>query len=182
MATSTNTSPTIPGAGNVHNSYPELPEQPFFASQMPEAAVVAAFNTPGFTTEVKRMAFAICYNESGEFKKGINATNYGGFQGDSGRWKPEGKFNIIATCVKIDSTQTVRRFLVFQDSSDCFEMTCFKMQERNIFIGAPGINDAADLALHYWRNWVTGDPTAQIPANEEQDFVKVYQHAEAVII
>jgi hypothetical protein len=120
----------------VKNSYPELPEMSFKRTsvEMPIVVVYAKSLIGEFNIEYVRMAYAIFRNESANGSRGVN-NNYGGIQGDVGRWKSM-PCNAIGTCVKKDSGGIVRRFLCFSDEDGykvSFRLFCIKAVERNMF-------------------------------------------------
>lgn len=161
----------------MHNSYPELPVIPYRKTSTTDAVdILANFMFP---VEVKKAAYVIAYNESGGFKSGIN-NNYAGFQSDAGRWKPEGLFAFTATCVVTDSTGIERGFLAFDTPGDCLYMLCFKVQDKGLYIGGDSIDDAKDLGIAYWREWVEGDELATMPRSELKEFKRLYEKAGGV--
>lgn len=120
---------------SVKNSYPELPEIHFKRTSVEMALVIifAKSLISKYQKEHLRMAYAIFRNESANGSRGVN-NNFGGIQGDCGRWKNLPS-NPIATSVKVDSGGVARRFLCFNESDGykvSFELFCIKARDRNM--------------------------------------------------
>lgn len=161
---------------SVKNSYPELPEVEYYESSTDKQKIINLLRALNYKNAVKQMAYIICYNESAGFKKGINTTNYAGFQADSGRWAPDSKWKntFLSTTVKNENmTGDARRFLVFKTTLGCLDLLCYKINERGMYLGAAGNLTPQDLALSYWHFWVKGD-NSKMPANEMSDFITLY--------
>ena len=89
------------------NYYPELPQVPYAHTTVPMISVISYLKLLNCSQDVKRMAYIMFRNESGNGDHGIN-NNFCGIQADSGRWPakfgrlrskktatPRGRFNRI---------------------------------------------------------------------------------------
>lgn len=142
---------------NTKNYYPQFPEIPYKRTSVEMALVVLFANSllSKYDKEVIRTAYCIFRNESFNGKAGVNF-NFIGCQADVAKWEGLDLTNIIGTCVKVDSGGDTRRFLCFNDNGyeTCFDFVCYKVKQRGMFVGAPGINTPDDLALSYLTKWV----------------------------
>lgn len=141
------------------NYYPQLPVIAYERTSIEMPYVVAFAKTliGQFHKEVVRTAYCIFRNESGNGKYGVN-NNYVGLQADCGVW--QGLTDGIGTCVKIDNAGDTRRFICFAPENGykiSFEFLCEKVTQRGMFIGAPGVNNADDLAQVYFKKWVANE-------------------------
>jgi hypothetical protein len=101
--------------GTVHNAYPELPELPFTRTSVAMTDVVTYMSNTAVTTPIKRAAYVIFRNESGNGKKGVN-NNYIGMQADGARLPDKWTPFIAGTCVHAENqTGKPRRFVCLKD-------------------------------------------------------------------
>lgn len=139
----------------VKNYYPALPEIPYKRTSVEMSKVVEYANSLSkYHIEVRRMAYCMFRNESANGLKGVNG-NYAGIQADCGLWS--GLQGAIATSVRVDSGKQLRRFICFDEAEGykkTFDFLCFKVKQRGMYIGAPGVTDLDDLVEVYLRKWV----------------------------
>lgn len=147
------------GSTAVDNYYPELPVIAYKHTTITMAAATRFAKTliSTYGLEAVRTTYCIFRNESGNGSQGVN-NNYAGLQADVGRW--DSLTGAIATCLLVDSVGDERRFICFSARKGykiSFEFTCSKVVERNMYIGAPGVNNSDDLVQAYFDKWVA-DP------------------------
>lgn len=151
---------------SVKNYYPELPEEPYRLTkvEMPDIVIFGKSLIGKYSIEAVRMAYAIFRNESANGTRGVN-NNYAGIQADNARWtnlpgKP------IATCVKKDSGNAMRRFLCFDKDGYkiSFELLCIKVTDRKM-----------KTADDYFKKWV-GNPNQ--PAEHRKNFESLLRSAQ----
>jgi hypothetical protein len=171
------------------NYYPEKPSVPYVRTQIEMAKVIAAIQSVPAPAEVKRMAYIMFRNESGNGSSGIN-NNYCGFQADSARW-PQQFDNLISGVVtKVENgTGRTRLFLAFNDISGCIAMLVDRVQIRGLYIGGAthkvlvmAIGTSQDLARAYKKEWVSGSATAEPSAQELNNFLSMYGQAERLFV
>ena len=160
---------------SVKNYYPQLPEIPYQKTSIDMGAVVvhAKSMIGTYPKEVVRTAYCEFRMESGNGKDGVN-NNYAGIQADCGVWEGLDLTHATGTMVKKDGNGDIRRFICFDEYGYqiCFNFLCYKMQERGVYIGAPGINTPEDLAQAYEEKWVA-NPSENTPGNRA-DFESLY--------
>jgi hypothetical protein len=188
---------------HVLNFYAELPEVPYEQVRLPQDAVVDYIKTLTCNVEVKRIVFAVSYNETAGYQALVN-TNAAGFQGDNSRWARRWDSIITATTVKCENmTGNARRFLVFKSWQNSIDMLAYYMLARGIYTGGnaqgfAGINPVgpaksitqpgeknehtagllqADLYTAYLRAWVLGDINARPKPGDTEDFTRLYNKA-----
>ena len=129
-----------------------------------------------YPKEVTRSAYCIFRNESGNGQDGVN-NNYIGEQGDVGRWEGLDMTNVVGTCVEKDEAGDTRRFIAFNEkgAESCLDFLCYKIFERGMFIGAPGVNTPDDLYNAYQKKWVA-NPKEDTP-EAKADFISLYHSA-----
>jgi hypothetical protein len=148
------------------------------------ADVVKAMQTITVDKEVKRMAYIIFRNESGNGDHGIN-NNYCGIQADSGRWSGVDESTIAGVVAKIENgTGKNRLFLAFKDVTGCINFLFAKVKQRGLFIGGDThviwhehIDDLTEDARAYIKEWVRGFVNAEPTAAELQGFCSMYRQA-----
>lgn len=168
----------------VKNAYPELPELPFERTSLLIADAFAYIASLSCDTQIKRAAYVIFRNESASGTKGIN-NNYIGLQADGGRQAEKWTPFFAGTCVKNENmTGKPRRFICFKQWKGCLDLLCDKVSDRGLYVGGYAhpyanmqIKTMNDWPLAYWREWVMGDSTANIPADENAAFLKIYRAA-----
>lgn len=164
---------------SVKNSYPELKEVAYQKTSCSMQLIVNAANelkTGKYPKEVCRMAYVIFRNESGNGTSGVN-NNYIGCQADVGRWSGLSMVNVVGTCTRVDNAGDLRRFIAFNDKGaiSCFEFLCYKVFERQMYIGANGVNTTEDLYNVYQSKWVS-NPKENTP-EAKKDFISLYGSA-----
>ncbi len=120
-------------------------------------------------------------NESANGTKGVNG-NFAGIQADCGKWS--GLKNAIATSVRIDSGNKVRRFICFDEATgykDTFLFLCFKVQSRGMFIGAPDVHNILGLTVSYLKRWV-GRSNSMPNEDELKNWTSLYNSAKKYIV
>jgi hypothetical protein len=173
-----------------NNSYPELKEIEFRAVSVEMGTIIAALKAVPYSKEVKRAAYVVIRNETGNGKTVICGNNVSGAQGDSGRWPTKWDASIVATCVKRENKRVdgsggdIRRFLVFSGLQDGISFLCDRLQSKGVFIGSRGgkyhkapVLTVDDLADAYQDEWVFGQDhvTKKIEADP---FISMYRQAE----
>ena len=158
------------------NSYPSYPEIPYKKTSidMPTVCAYAKGLVGKYLKEVVRTAYCIFRNESGNGKSGVNH-NYGGIQADCGVWEGLNLQNIVGTCVQKDGANDVRRFICFNEKGyqSCFDLLCYKINQRGMYIGASGVVTPDDLYNAYQKKWVA-NPKEDLP-EARADFKSLYR-------
>ena len=162
------------------NAYPELPSIPYQQTTVPMISVIGYLALLDCAPEVKRMAYIMFRNESGNGQHGVN-NNYCGIQGDGSRWpsKFDQLFDGVVTLPE-NGTGKERIFLAFKSWEGCVDMLVNRVQGRGLYIGSPGIRNEQDLALAYYRQWVKGNPRAVMPKQDQANFTSMYGQAAAL--
>lgn len=168
------------------NCYPAFPEIPYQKTSvsMGEVEAYAKKLIWLYDKEIVKTAYCMFRNESANGKNGVN-NNYGGIQADNAVWRGLDSTNIIGTCIKKDNAGDVRRFICFNEKGfeTCFEFMCFKVKERGLFVGSPGVKNSNDLAINYLQKWV--GLTYQQALQKMPDinnFRSLYQSASKIIL
>ena len=168
----------------VVNAYPELPSLPYFPTSVPMAEVIGALAALPVANEIKRSAYVMFRNESGNGKSGIN-NNYVGAQADSGRWPDKLTHLFYGVVAKRENrTGKDRLFLAFRDVGDCLSFLCDRVQNRGLYVGGAtskvvkmAVPDAATLARAYHKEWVSGSAASEPGADEVAAFLSMYRQA-----
>lgn len=184
MASTLPMSLTASLTASVHNAYPDLPEIAFARTQVAEQDVVAYIVGATMPPAVRRACYVIFRNESANGHKGIN-NNYIGLQADGGRQSEKWTPFIAGTCVHAESmTGRLRRFVCFRSWTTCADILAEKIALRGLYVGGYAhpyanmhINTDSDWPLAYWREWVQGDGSAQIPQAEQTNLMSIYAAA-----
>lgn len=159
------------------NYYPQLPEVPYKKTSV-EMSLVLLFArslvATSFDKEVVRSAYCIFRNESANGKAGVN-NNYIGLQADNAKWEGLDLTNVVGTSVKVDGAGDTRRFICFNENGykASFSFLCYKVKQRNMYIGAQGISTPDDLAAVYQIKWVS-NPKEDSP-EARADFKSLYK-------
>lgn len=166
------------------NAYPELPSIPYEQTTVPMACVISYLVLLNCAPEVKRTAYIMFRNESGNGQHGVN-NNYCGIQGDGSRWPSKFDSLFSGTVEKEENPQNgqppkIRIFMAFKSWEGCIDMLINRVQGRGLYIGAPGIRNEQDLALAYYRQWVKGNPRAVMPQQDKDNFASMYGQAAAL--
>lgn len=169
----------------MNNSYPEKSILAYKKTFVAMADVISDIKKSTENVDIKRMAYVMFRNESGNGKSGIN-NNYCGFQADSGRWSPLYD-NIIEGVVKKveNGTGKDRLFLAFYDVNGCLSMLFDRVKGRGLYIGGTTkkiwvnhlIKDVNDLSLAYQKEWVKGSINAVPTPQEKSNFISMYNQA-----
>ncbi len=142
---------------STQNFYPQFPEIPYKHTEveMPNVVIFAKSLMLKYGIEVVRTAYCMFRNESANGKAGVN-DNYCGIQADNAAWEGLDLSNVTGTCVRVDSGGDTRRFICFNKDGykTCFDFTCYKVKQRGIYLGAPGISSPDNLAISYLMKWV----------------------------
>jgi hypothetical protein len=172
----------------IRNSYPEKPVELFHRVSAEMGDIIAKIKKLNVPVEVKRAAYIIVRNETGNGKSIISGTNPCGAQADSGRWSSKWDQLIIATCVKKENgTKKERRFVIFDTLDTGLAFLCERIEAKGIFIGEQvegryhkgEIKTPEQLADAYYDEWVRGANV--IPtAIETRNFVSMYNQAKIV--
>lgn len=166
------------------NSYPEFQVLPYQPTTIKMADVVTAIQKMDEDKEVKRMAYIMFRNESGNGQHGIN-NNYCGIQADSGRWTGVDESTIAGVVQKVENgTGKTRLFLAFKDVTGCLSFLFAKVKQRGLFIGGDThviwhehIDDLNEAARAYIKEWVRGSVNAEPTPAELQGFCSMYRQA-----
>ncbi len=163
---------------SVKNFYPQFPEVPYQKTkvEMPVVVLGARSLVGKWNNEVVRSAYVIFRNESANGNAGVN-NNYIGLQADNAKWEGLDLTNVVGTSVKVDGAGDNRRFIAFNDkgATACFDFLCYKVNQRGMFIGAPGVNNSDDLYNIYQKKWVS-NPKEDTP-EARADFKSLYKSA-----
>ena len=166
---------------SVKNFYSNLPEVPYQKTKIEMAAVVVYIRSLSVSIAVKIAIYVIFRNESANGQKGVNE-NYAGIQADSGSWPANiSSLAIATTIIKENMTGKVRRFLVFRDFKASIDFLADRIQSRQLYVGGTPpniyknrISDRNDWVVAYYREWVTGSSSANIPEEEKAYLLKMY--------
>jgi len=172
------------------NFYPEKPVVPYFNAKVEMSAIIEGLKSLDYTAEVKRTAYVIIRNETGNGKSVVCGTNIAGVQSDSGKWDEKYDDLISATCVKAENkTGKERGFVVFNTLDDGISFLLDKVQNRGLYIGGHvtkitdmQIADKNDLATAYLRTWVTGVSNYTPKQVEISNFTSMYNQAEKLFV
>lgn len=149
------------------NYYAQFPILAYKLTTVLMATVVVFAKTliGKYPIEVIKIAYIIFRNESGNGAHCVN-NNGIGLQADCGVWQGLSLVNVTGTCSKIDSGAARRIFLCFNDKGHevCFDYLCFKIQQRGMYIGAPGVTTVDQVEQLYKLKWVGNTTT---PGNAE---------------
>lgn len=176
------------------NSYPEKPELSCKIGPVEMGAIITAIKNVQYSPEIKRTAYVIIRNETGNGKSVINGTNICGAQGDSGRWPSKWDNSIVATCIKQENKRVdgsggdVRIFIVFDSLESSISFLCDRLQAKGVFIGSNGgkirklpVKTVDDLADAYMEEWVMGKVHDTKPI-ESIPFISMYRQAEKIFL
>lgn len=170
----------------MNNAYPEKQLLSYVKTSVEMAAVIAAIKSLQANVEIKRMAYIMFRNESGNGKSGVN-NNYCGFQADSGRWATVYDKLIDGVVKKVENgTGKERLFLAFKDVSGCLSMLFDRVAGRGLYIGGIThkvwlnhyVKDAEDLSIAYQREWVKGNKDYVPTDLEKANFISMYNQAQ----
>lgn len=165
------------------NSYPELPVLPYQRTSVEMGAVVYHLKNSPAPLEVRRAAYMIFRNESGNGRSGVN-NNYGGIQADSGRWLPDAlsKYFTGVTFQNENMTGKERLFLCFASYTSFLDFLIEKIQDRGLYIGGRThdsfsntfIDDIDTWTNAYEKTWVMGNAHAVASTAELSEFESLY--------
>lgn len=175
----------------MRNAYPELPIVPYQKTSVEMGLVVAYLQSLPAPVEVKRMAYIMFRNESGNGRKGLN-NNYAGIQADSGRWPA--KYDSLITGVVHkgeNKTGLPRLFVQFSSWQASVDMLIDRIEGRGLYIGATPakyfkkkITTPEILCQAYIIEWVRGPKTKQPKPTEKEleNFLSIYRQAVKIFI
>jgi len=166
------------------NAYPEKPMVPYKKTSVEMPVVIGYLQGLSVDKEIKRMAYIMFRNESGNGNSGIN-NNYCGFQADSGRWAAIHDDKIVGVVQKVENgTGKTRLFLAFNDVGGCLDMLLERVQGRGLYIGGNthkitnmAINSPNDLGRAYKKEWVSGSAKIEPSTTELNNFLSMYNQA-----
>lgn len=174
----------------MNNAYPEKPFVLYRKTPVEMAAIIAAIHSLESAVEIKRMAYILIRNESGNGKSFFNY-NGAGFQADSGRWA-KCYDNLIEGVVKKveNGTGIERLFIAFKNVGGCLSMLADRISGRGIYIGGTThkiwvnhlVKDVDDLCLAYQKEWVKGTANALPTTQEKSNFISMYNQAEKLFV
>lgn len=171
------------------NAYPEKPFLNYQKTSVEMFKVIDYLQKLTAGHEIKRMAYIMFRNESGNGKSGVN-NNYCGFQADSGRWSKIHDDKIVGVVKKVENgTGKERYFLAFNDVTGCLDMLIERVQGRGLYIGGSthkiwlhNITTVDDLSRAYKKEWVYGSATAEPSVTEDLNFKSMYKQASSLFI
>ena len=168
------------------NSYPEKSVVAFTAIAIDKQKIIDILKLSDCSAEIKRSAYVIMRNETGNFHSIINGTNPTGTQADSGRWASIWDSKIVATCLKNEGmTGKERRFVVFDKLETGINFLINRIQAKGLFIGEKVDTDyvkgdvltVEQLAVAYAKEWVYGNETIKPDSQFIKDFTSMYNQS-----
>ena len=160
----------------MNNAYPEKPIVPYRSTTIAMSAVIAYLAGLAVSEAIKRSAYTVFRIESGNGLHGVN-NNYGGFQADGSRWPEAFDDQIVGVVAEHENgTQRERLFIAFDTWQASVAMLVDRFEARGIYVN-PSAATSYDLAQVYYRQWVTGNPTAVMPAQQVETFQSIYAQA-----
>jgi len=174
----------------MNNAYPELPVVPYFNKKVEMGVIINAVKQQLVPVEIKRSAYIILRNETGNGDSVVNATNAAGVQSDGDRWPTKWDKNIVATTIKKGNYDNgLRGFVVFDTIENSIAFLCERIQARGLYIGGfahkfykKDITDVAMLCEAYYYEWVHGQATPKPTVKEIQDFESMYSQAAIIFV
>lgn len=171
------------------NYYPEKPFLPYQRTQVDMPLVVEYLQKAIAPAEQKRSTYIIFRNESANGKSGIN-NNYAGIQADSGRWPAIYDERIIGVVAKAENqTGKIRVFCAFEDFTVSVDFLLGRVAARGLYVGGTThkithtyIDNAAELAVAYKREWVKGNPYYNPTKDEVNAFLSMYRQAAKLFV
>jgi hypothetical protein len=169
---------------DIRNAYPELPVLDYAHSTVAMSDVVTYMGKSSSTVAVRRGAYVIFRNESGGGQSGIN-NNFIGLQADGDRHPEKYTPLFCGTCLHRESmTGNWRRFVCFKTWQGSVDVMCGEVNDRGLYVGGyahpyanMNINTVDDWPLAYYREWVEGDSSVNIPDADKRDLLQQYQAA-----
>jgi hypothetical protein len=170
--------------GGIHNAYPDLPVLNYVHTTVAMQDVVTLIGQSASTIAIKRASYVLLHNESTGGQNGIN-NNYIGLQADGDRHAPKYTSFFSGTCLHRENmTGNWRRFICFKSWQGCVQVLCGMVDDRGLYVGGYAnpyanmqINTVDQWPLGYYREWVEGSETVDIPPNDKADLLKQYQTA-----
>lgn len=168
------------------NAYPEKVTVPYQRTTVEMGLVVTYLKSLAIPKQIKCMAYIMFRNESGNGKSGFN-NNYGGIQADSGRWQEKYDDAITGVVIKKENAtdKMIRFFCAFKSWQTCLDMMLDRVKARGLYIGGQTnfitqavIINAEDLALAYYREWVTGQKDYVPDSVKINNFLSMYRQAD----
>jgi len=168
------------------NSYPEKPVVAFVSAAIDKQKIIDILKLSDCSAEIKRSAFIIMRNETGNFHSVINGVNTSGVQADSGRWSQFWDSHIVATCLKNEGmTGKERRFVVFDKLETGINFLINRIQAKGLFIGEKvdtdyfkgDVTTVEQLAVAYAKEWVYGSETIKPDSQFIKDFISMYNQS-----
>lgn len=169
------------------NYYPEKPAINYMRTSVEMGAVVAYIQSLTVDKEVKRAAYIMFRNESGNGKSGIN-NNYAGIQADSGRWPAQFDAKIAGVVIKKENgTGKEMLFVALHSWKDSIDFLIDRVISRGLHVGGyahlvakMNIETPEQLAIAYKRDWVTGNRKYNPTPAEATAFLSMYRQAEKI--
>ncbi|MEJ0017556.1 MAG: hypothetical protein WDN25_13515 [Acetobacteraceae bacterium] len=166
------------------NAYPEKPVVSYRRTTVLMADVITYLRGLAVPAEVKRAAYIMFRNESGNGQSGIN-NNYVGAQADSGRWSAMWDDAIAGTVtVTENGTGRPRIFVAFRRWQDSIDFLVDRVQRRGLYVGgtthlvlAMQVRSDRDLARAYYKEWVTGSAAAEPSSGTITSLLSMYGQA-----
>ena len=169
----------------VKNTYPNLPVEDFKRTSISIDEVKSYLISLDVPLEVKRSAYMIFRNESGNGKHGVN-NNYTGVQADGNKLGHGFDEKVIATVVMPENaTKKPRRFAIFETYKGSIDYLASRIYARGIYIGGKtnsayskiDVTTPERLAVAYYKEWVAGSITAEIPITQKNCYISLYKSA-----
>ncbi len=126
------------------NSYPEKPEIACVFTRKEMGEIITTLKNATYSVNVKRVAYVVIRNETGNGRSVINNTNICGAQGDVRRWPSKFDTIITATCVRRENKRVdgtggdIRRYIVFNTLESGIAFLCDRLQAKGVYIGSQG--------------------------------------------
>jgi len=167
------------------NFYPEKEIVPFESVSIGMQPIIDGIKEAGSPVEVQRTVYILTRNESANGRSVINGTNAWGVQSDSGKWPDKWDYAIAATAVKNENrTGKERGFVVFDTLENGIKFMCERIQARGLYIGGTTkkitnvpIHTPTELAINYYREWVTGNKNYNPTKQEIDNFTSMYNQS-----
>lgn len=170
---------------NMTNYYPEKPDLSYKKTVVEMSAVIAYLQGKILVPkEIKRSAYIMFRNESGNGTKGIN-NNYAGIQADSGRWSEIYDSHIVGVVAKAENgTGKTRLFCAFDNFTISLDFLLERVEARGLYVGGHthkitnvDISNPTELAIAYKREWVIGLNRYNPSEDEINSFLSMYRQA-----
>ncbi|PUZ25004.1 hypothetical protein DCC81_11870 [Chitinophaga parva] len=171
------------------NAYTDKPFLPYMRTSVEMGAVVKYLQGLAVPAEVKRAAYIMFRNESGNGRSGVN-NNYAGVQADGARW-PEKWDNRIQGVVKKgeNGTGNQRLFVAFGSWQDSVDFLVDRVEQRGLYVGGTPhlilhmrIDNEVELSDAYLKEWVHGSAKYMPTDKERNNFASMYKQSKELFL